>query len=107
MTGVGPSAESGSVENIGLATATRLLLEGARVVGTDVLDGSAALAAAAAAVGAGERASFAQCDVRDHTAVEALVAATASANGGRLDILVCVAGKRRFTCPSHRPCYYT
>ena len=50
VTGVGPSTESGSVENIGLAVATRLLLEGAWVFGTDVLDGSAALAAAADSV---------------------------------------------------------
>eukprot|EP01047_Picozoa_sp_COSAG01_P082241 COSAG01_NODE_16710_length_1212_cov_2.854447_1_plen_80_part_10 len=31
VTGVGPSVESGSVENIGLAVARRLLLEGALV----------------------------------------------------------------------------
>jgi hypothetical protein len=37
VTGVGPSVESGSVENIGLAVARRLLLEGALVVGAQQL----------------------------------------------------------------------
>jgi NAD(P)-dependent dehydrogenase (short-subunit alcohol dehydrogenase family) len=92
VTGVGPSVESGSIENIGLAVARRLLADGCTVVGCDVLDGAAALAAAAAEVAAGDRASFTLCDVTDTAAVRALVAGVAAQNGGAVDLLVCVAG---------------
>ena len=91
VTGVGPAGESGSIENIGLATARRLLADGCVVVGTDVLDGSAALSAVAHAVGAADRAHFEQCDVRDSAAVRALVAQTAAECGG-IDFLVYVTG---------------
>jgi meso-butanediol dehydrogenase/(S,S)-butanediol dehydrogenase/diacetyl reductase len=91
VTGVGPSAESGSIENIGLATARRLLADGCVVVGTDFLDGGAALAAAADAVGAADRAHFERCDVRDSAAVSALVAKVAAEHGG-VDLLAYVAG---------------
>jgi meso-butanediol dehydrogenase/(S,S)-butanediol dehydrogenase/diacetyl reductase len=91
VTGVGPAAESGSIENIGLATARRLLADGCVVVGTDVLDGSAAFAAAADGVGATDRAHFERCDVRDSAAVRALVAKTVAECGG-IDFLVYVAG---------------
>lgn len=91
VTGVGPAAESGSIENIGLATARRLLEDGCVVVGTDVLDGSDALAAAASEVGAVRRAHFEQCDARDSSAVNALVAHVATQHGG-VDLLAYVAG---------------
>ena len=91
VTGVGPAAESGSIENIGLATARRLLSDGCVVIGSDVLDGSAALAAAAQEVGAAERAHFEQCDVRDSGAVSALVEKVV-AQHGQIDYLVYVAG---------------
>ena len=92
VTGVGPSVESGSIENIGLAVARRLLADGCTVVGCDVLDGAAALAAAAAEVAAGDRASFTLCEGTDTAAVRALVAGVAAQNGGAVDLLVCVAG---------------
>ena len=90
VTGVGPSTESGSIENIGLATARRLLQEGATVVATDVLDGAAAMAAAAQEAGgtAAERASFVPCDITDTAAVDALVAAVHEQHGS-VDLLVC------------------
>ncbi len=91
VTGVGPASESGSVENIGLACCRRLLADGCVVVGTDILDGSAALAAAANGLDAAERAHFEQCDVRDSAAVRALVAKTVAECGG-VDFLVYVAG---------------
>ena len=91
VTGVGPAAESGSIENIGLATARRLLADGCVVIGSDCLDGSAALGAAADDVGAANRAHFEQCDVRDSAAVRALVAKVAAEHGG-VDCLVYVAG---------------
>ena len=91
VTGVGPSTESGSIENIGLATARRLLMDGATVIGTDMKDGAEALFAAAEESGASDRVAFVQLDVTDTEAVDALVADTAS-EFGSLDMLVCVAG---------------
>lgn len=69
--------------------ARRLLEEGATVVCCDVLDGSAAVAEAAA--GTAGTSSFVPCDVTDSTAVDKVVEQTV-AEHGRLDMLVCVAG---------------
>ena len=74
---------TGAASGIGLATARRLLADGATVVGADVgappadLDGPW---------------SFIRTDVTNEAAVRALVAAAVAAGGGRLDGVVTAAG---------------
>jgi len=75
---------TGAASGIGLATAARLLEEGARVVGAD-------LAPAPPAPGAAERWAFAGADVADEDSVAALVASAVSF-GGSVDGLVNAAG---------------
>ena len=75
---------TGAASGIGLATAARLLEEGARVVGAD-------LAPAPPAPGAAERWAFAGADVGDEDSVAALVASAVSF-GGSVDGLVNAAG---------------
>ena len=78
---------TGAASGIGLATARRLLAEGAVVVGADL----AAPTAAVAEQGHAERWRFEQADVTDEGQVAALVAAAVAA-GGRLDGVVHSAG---------------
>lgn len=73
---------TGAGSGIGLATAKRLLAEGARVVGADV---------AASPGDLGEHFTWVATDVTDEAACAALVAA-AAATGGRLDGIVTAAG---------------
>jgi NAD(P)-dependent dehydrogenase (short-subunit alcohol dehydrogenase family) len=75
---------TGAGSGIGLATAARLLADGAIVVGAD-------LVAPEERPGPEDRWSFHECDVRDEAAVEALVAA-AVATGGRVDGVLTAAG---------------
>jgi len=75
---------TGAASGIGLATARRLLADGATVVGGDIqppLDD----------LGPAERWSFVPTDVTDEDAVDALMAAAVSA-GGRIDGVVNAAG---------------
>ena len=76
---------TGAAQGIGLACAEALLAEGAKVVLSDVTDGTAV------ARRLGDDASFVACDVGDRRQVEALIAATV-ARHGRLDIMVSTAG---------------
>ncbi|HET6949653.1 MAG TPA: SDR family NAD(P)-dependent oxidoreductase [Acidimicrobiales bacterium] len=80
---------TGAASGIGRATVTRLLGEGATVVGVDLTAGTGA--EVDAEVDAGERYRFVAADVRDDTAVAAAVAAAVEA-GGRLDGVVHAAG---------------
>jgi len=73
---------TGAASGIGLATATRLLADGATVVGADLSDAPRDL---------GARWTFVPTDVTDEAAVQALVAAAVGA-GGRLDGVVNAAG---------------
>lgn len=73
---------TGAASGIGLATAQRLLADGATVVGADL---------AAPPEPLGERWSFVPTDVTDEGAVQALVTAAVEA-GGRLDGVVNAAG---------------
>ncbi|MGH9273942.1 MAG: SDR family NAD(P)-dependent oxidoreductase [Acidimicrobiales bacterium] len=73
---------TGAASGIGLATARRLLADGAIVVGADL---------AAPPEDLGERWTFVPTDVTDEAAVQALVAAAVDA-GGRLDGVVNAAG---------------
>ncbi len=73
---------TGAASGIGLATARRLLADGATVVGADVSGAPDDL---------GERWSYVPTDVTDEAAVQALVAAAVDA-GGRLDGVVNAAG---------------
>jgi NAD(P)-dependent dehydrogenase (short-subunit alcohol dehydrogenase family) len=75
---------TGAASGIGLATATRLLEEGARVVGADLAQPTDALAG-------GERWLFTRVDVADEASVEELVRA-AVAFGGGVDGMVNAAG---------------
>jgi NAD(P)-dependent dehydrogenase (short-subunit alcohol dehydrogenase family) len=75
---------TGAASGIGLATAARLLQEGARVVGADLVPPNDALAG-------GERWLFTHVDVADEDSVQSLVAA-AVAFGGGVDGLVNAAG---------------
>jgi NAD(P)-dependent dehydrogenase (short-subunit alcohol dehydrogenase family) len=75
---------TGAASGIGLATARRLLADGATVLGADLAPPKEAPTPA-------ERWSFHECDVRDEPAVQALVAA-AVATGGRLDGVLTAAG---------------
>jgi NAD(P)-dependent dehydrogenase (short-subunit alcohol dehydrogenase family) len=75
---------TGAGSGIGLATAARLLADGATVVGAD-------LVAPKEPPGPEDRWRFRECDVRDEAAVEALVAA-AVAVGGRVDGVFTAAG---------------
>ncbi|MFN8677487.1 MAG: SDR family NAD(P)-dependent oxidoreductase [Thermomicrobiales bacterium] len=77
---------TGAAQGLGLAIATRLAAEGARVVLADV---SAAVHTAAAGIGPGASAQV--CDVADSAAVDRLVAA-ATAQHGQLNIMVANAG---------------
>jgi NAD(P)-dependent dehydrogenase (short-subunit alcohol dehydrogenase family) len=78
---------TGAASGIGRATASRLLDEGANVMGADVADEPSAPGAG----GARAHWSFTQCDVTDEAAVEALVAAAVTL-GGAVDGLVNAAG---------------
>ena len=73
---------TGAASGIGLATARRLLADGATVVGADLADPPEDL---------GDRWTFVPTDVTDEAAVQALVAAAVEA-GGRLDGVVNAAG---------------
>lgn len=74
---------TGASSGIGLATARRLVADGATVVGADVGEAPDDL---------GGRWSFVPTDVTDETAVQALVARAVTAGGGRLDGVVTAAG---------------
>ena len=74
---------TGAASGIGRATATRLLADGATVVGADIAD---------AADDLGERWSYVRTDVTDESAVQGLVAAGVAAGGGRIDGAVTAAG---------------
>jgi NAD(P)-dependent dehydrogenase (short-subunit alcohol dehydrogenase family) len=74
---------TGAASGIGLATARRLLADGATVVGADLGDEAEEL---------GERWSYVPTDVTDEGAVTALVAAAVDAGGGRIDGTVTAAG---------------
>ena len=73
---------TGAASGIGLATARRLLADGATVVGADV---------AAAADDLGERWSYVATDVTDERAVEGLIRSAVDA-AGRVDGVVTAAG---------------
>ncbi|WP_404477779.1 SDR family oxidoreductase [Novosphingobium sp. BL-52-GroH] len=85
---------TGGSSGIGLATARRLLDDGARVVicGRD----RARLDAAVAALGAGDSVHAEACDVLDAGAVDKLAAAAVARFGG-VDILVNNAGQARLS----------
>ena len=74
---------TGAASGIGLATARRLLADGATVVGADVT---------ATAEDLGGRWTYVLTDVTDETAVRGLVGAAADAGGGRVDGVVTAAG---------------
>ena len=74
---------TGAASGIGLATARRLLADGATVIGADVADTTDDL---------GERWTYLHTDVTDEGAVQALVAAAVDAGGGRIDGTVTAAG---------------
>lgn len=76
---------TGAAQGIGLACAEALLQAGAKVVLSDVTDGTAT------ARRLGADASFVACDVGDRRQVDALIAATV-ARHGRLDVMVSNAG---------------
>jgi NAD(P)-dependent dehydrogenase (short-subunit alcohol dehydrogenase family) len=78
---------TGASSGIGLATAARLLEEGARVMGADIAEPSDDVAGA----DAGERWAFSRVDVTDEGSVEQLVQA-AVAFGGSIEGLVNAAG---------------
>ncbi len=74
---------TGAASGIGLATARRLLDDGAIVVGADLPPSAEDL---------GDRWSYVRTDVTDEAAVRALVAAGVEAGGGRIDGVVTAAG---------------
>jgi NAD(P)-dependent dehydrogenase (short-subunit alcohol dehydrogenase family) len=74
---------TGAASGIGRATASRLLADGATVVGADLGDDADDL---------GERWTYVRTDVTDERAVQALVAAAVAAGGGRIDGAVTAAG---------------
>ena len=74
---------TGAASGIGLATARRLLADGATVVGADVAEDADDL---------GERWAYVRTDVTDEGAVAALVQAAVDAGGGRIDGTVTAAG---------------
>jgi NAD(P)-dependent dehydrogenase (short-subunit alcohol dehydrogenase family) len=76
-------AVTGAASGIGLATARRLLADGAVVIGADLPPAVDDL---------GERWTYVPTDVTDEVAVRALVAAAVEAGGGRLDGAVTAAG---------------
>jgi len=76
---------TGAAQGIGLACAEALLREGAKVVLSDLADGTSV------ARKLGADASFVKCDVGDKRQVDGLIAATI-AQHGRLDIMVSNAG---------------
>ena len=76
---------TGAASGIGRATAERLLSEGARVVGADLVDPAEAI------LEGRDRWHFTQVDVADEGSVEALVTAAVSF-GGAVDGLVNAAG---------------
>jgi NAD(P)-dependent dehydrogenase (short-subunit alcohol dehydrogenase family) len=78
---------TGASSGIGLATAERLLDEGARVLGSDIVDPPTSVGG----VDAGERWAFAHCDVSSASSVKDLVR-TAVSFGGAIDGLVNAAG---------------
>ena len=82
---------TGAASGIGWASAVRLLAEGARVLGADLVEpATAPPGPEGAAPGPGDWA-FQQVDVADESSVAALVA-TAAAFGGRVDGVVNAAG---------------
>lgn len=83
---------TGAAQGLGLAIAAAFVAEGAAVVLGD-LDADR-VTAAAAALGVGDRASGAVCDVTDGAAVEALLAGAAERHG-RVDVMVNNAGFTR------------
>ena len=74
---------TGAASGIGRATASRLLADGATVVGADLGDDADDL---------GERWTYVPTDVTDEGAVQALVAAAVAAGDGRIDGAVTAAG---------------
>jgi NAD(P)-dependent dehydrogenase (short-subunit alcohol dehydrogenase family) len=74
---------TGAASGIGLATARRLLADGATVVGADLSPEAEPL---------GDRWTYQPADVTDEDAVRALVAAGVTAGGGRIDGTVTAAG---------------
>lgn len=78
---------TGAARGIGLACATRLAADGAKVVLADVNQDTGTAAAKAI----GDAAIFVPCDVGDKAKVDALVAATVAAHGG-VDICIANAG---------------
>lgn len=76
---------TGSSSGIGLATANLALQEGAKVFGVDISPPSEALTA-------NENYKFLQCNVTDSTAPAEVVAKCAEVFGGRVDVLLNVAG---------------
>src|SRR4051812_18483373 len=78
--------------NIGGAAATRLVSEGARVVLADInIDGAAALADQLNKKYGPDVATAVHVDLRDETAIQALVATAVSTFGG-LNVLFNIAG---------------
>jgi NAD(P)-dependent dehydrogenase (short-subunit alcohol dehydrogenase family) len=75
---------TGAASGIGLATAARLLEEGARVMGSDIVDAPAMSADP-------DRWSFTHCDVASEASVQELVSQAVSF-GGSIDGLVNAAG---------------
>jgi NAD(P)-dependent dehydrogenase (short-subunit alcohol dehydrogenase family) len=83
---------TGTARGIGAAIARAFVLEGAHVTGVDVLDApgaatGAAIAAEAAAAGAGGTFTYLHCDVSDEAQVGGAVASVLAARG-RVDVMV-------------------
>jgi len=86
---------TGAASGIGRATAQRLVEEGANVLALDIdPDG---LSITSKSVIAPERFDFAEVDLSNEAGIVAAVSAAASRLGGRIDVLVNVAGMIRAT----------
>ena len=79
---------TGAARGIGLAIATRLLEEGARVVLADIDGEEAKRAAGRLPADSAARATPAALDITDETACRRLVDGIGERHGGRLDVLV-------------------